>query len=139
MTPRFRSICWMVVLGCVVTACQEWGMEPGEVSFSQQVQPILTDRCAFGGCHASVSPAAGLSLSEGLAYAGTYNVPSQELPSMDRVEPGDPDQSYLVHKIQGTHLDVGGSGLRMPRGQEPLSQDQIDLIRAWIEQGARNN
>lgn len=114
-------------------------MEPGEVSFSQQLQPIFTDRCAFGGCHATVSPAAGQSLAEGLAYARTVNVPSEELPSMDRVEPGDPDRSYLVHKVQGTHLDVGGSGLRMPRGQEPLSQDQINLIRAWIEQGARNN
>ncbi len=139
MTPRVRSICRSMVVSCVITACNESSMEPGEVSFSEQVQPILTDRCAFGGCHASTSPAAGQSLAEGLAYMNTVNVPSEELPSMDRVEPGDPDQSYLVHKIQGTHLDVGGSGLRMPRGQEPLSDDQIDLIRAWIEQGARNN
>jgi hypothetical protein len=139
MNPRFRSISCAVLLTCALTACGGSGIEPGEVSFSQQVQPILTDRCAFSGCHASTSPAAEQSLAEGLAYVNVYNVPSQELPSMDRVEPGDPDQSYLVHKIQGTHLDVGGSGLRMPRGQEPLSQDQINLIRAWIQQGARNN
>ena len=139
MNPRFRSIGWAILLPGALTACGESGVEPGEVSFSQQVQPILTDRCAFGGCHASTSPAAEQSLAEGLAYVNVYNVPSQELPSMDRVEPGDPDQSYLVHKIQGTHLDVGGTGLRMPRGQEPLSQDQINLIRAWIQQGARNN
>ena len=139
MNPRFRSIGWAILLTGALIACGESGVEPGEVSFSQQVQPILTDRCAFSGCHASTSPAAEQSLAEGLAYVNVYNVPSQELPSMDRVEPGDPDQSYLVHKIQGTHLDVGGSGLRMPRGQEPLSQDQINLIRAWIQQGARNN
>jgi len=139
MNPRFRSIGWAILLTGALIACGESGVEPGEVSFSQQVQPILTDRCAFSGCHASTSPAAEQSLAEGLAYVNVYNVPSQELPSMDRVEPGDPDQSYLVHKIQGTHLDVGGTGLRMPRGQEPLSQDQINLIRAWIQQGARNN
>ena len=139
MNPRFRSIGWAILLSCAVAACDGSGVEPGDVSFSQQVQPILTDRCAFGGCHASTSPAADQSLAEGLAYVNVVNVPSQELPSMDRVEPGDPDQSYLVHKIQGTHLDMGGSGLRMPRGQEPLSDDQIRLIRAWIQQGARNN
>ena len=139
MNPRFRSISCAVLLTCALTACGGSGIEPGEVSFSQQVQPILTDRCAFSGCHASTSPAVSQSLAEGLAYASTVSVPSQELPSMHRVEPGDPDQSYLVHKIQGTHLDVGGSGLRMPRGQEPLSDDQVRLIRAWIEQGARNN
>jgi hypothetical protein len=139
MNPRFRSIGWAILLSCAVAACDGSGVEPGDVSFSQRVQPILTDRCAFGGCHASTSPAADQSLAEGLAYVNVVNVPSQELPSMDRVEPGDPDQSYLVHKIQGTHLDMGGSGLRMPRGQEPLSDDQIRLIRAWIQQGARNN
>ena len=139
MIPRFRSTSWAFVVSCVIAACGESGTEPGEVSFSRQIQPILTDRCAFGGCHASTSPAAGQSLAEGLSYMSTVNVPSEELPSMHRVEPGDPDQSYLVHKIQGTHLDVGGSGLRMPRGQEPLSDDQIQLIRNWILQGARNN
>src|SRR3990172_10697780 len=100
MTPRFRAICWLIVVSCVVNACENSGIEPGNVSFSQQVQPILTDRCAFGGCHASTSPAAGQRLAEGLAYVNTVNVPSQELPSMHRVEPGDPDRSYLVHKIR---------------------------------------
>lgn len=139
MKPLFGSTCWAIWLSCTAAACGQSGMEPGDVSFSLQVQPILTDRCAFSGCHASTSPAADQSLAEGLAYVNVHDIPSQELPSMDRVEPGEPDQSYLVHKIQGTHLDVGGTGLRMPRGQEPLSDDQIRLIRAWIEQGARNN
>jgi len=49
MTPRFRAICWLIVVSCVVNACEDSGIEPGNVSFSQQVQPILTDRCAFGG------------------------------------------------------------------------------------------
>lgn len=139
MPSRFCSMCWSLVVSCAITACEDSGLEPGEVSFSEQIQPLLTDRCAFGGCHASTSPAANQSLAEGLAYMNTVNVPSEELPSMDRVEPGDPDQSYLVHKVQGTHLDVGGSGLRMPRGLEPLSDDQITRIRTWIQQGARNN
>jgi hypothetical protein len=58
---------------------------------------------------------------------------------MLRVRPSVPDSSYLVHKIQGTQASVGGSGGQMPLGGAPLSQSQIDLIRAWIAAGARNN
>ena len=67
------------------------------------------------------------------------NVASTELPTMDRIEPGDPDNSYLVHKIQGTQASVGGTGERMPLGRPALTQEQIDIIRAWIADGAMNN
>ena len=80
-----------------------------------------------------------MNLSAGQAYANTVNVPSNELPSMDRIEPGDPNQSYLVNKIQGTQGDVGGSGQRMPLGGDPLSEADINTIRAWITAGAENN
>jgi hypothetical protein len=56
-----------------------------------------------------------------------------------RVKAGDPDSSYLVHKIQGTQGTVGGSGGQMPLGRSPLSQDNIDIIRDWIAAGALNN
>jgi len=56
-----------------------------------------------------------------------------------RVKAGDPDSSYLVHKIQGTQGTVGGSGGRMPLGRSPLSQDNINTIRDWISAGALNN
>jgi len=108
-------------------------------SLSQHVQPILSANCALSGCHAGASPAMGQNLSSGQTFSNTVNVASGELPTMDRVEPGDPDQSYLVHKIQGTQASVGGSGSRMPLGGSPLSQDQIDTIRAWIKTGAANN
>jgi hypothetical protein len=52
------------------------------------------------------------------------------------VEPGDPEASYLVHKIDGTQLDVGGSGSAMPLLLDPLPDATRQFIRAWIEQGA---
>jgi hypothetical protein len=58
---------------------------------------------------------------------------------MKRVQPFQPDSSYLVHKIQGDQAGVGGQGGRMPLGMAPLAQQQIDLIRAWITAGAKNN
>lgn len=112
---------------------------PSQVSFASDIQPIFSNNCAFSGCHGGSSPAMGMNLSAGMAYANIVNVPSGELPSMDRIEPGQPDLSYLIHKIQGTQLDVGGSGLQMPRGGTPLSQATIDLIRLWVTQGAQEN
>ncbi|GBD31944.1 hypothetical protein HRbin33_00905 [bacterium HR33] len=109
------------------------------VRLSASVQPIFDQNCAFAGCHAAPQPAQGMNLSRGQSFASIVDVPSVELPSMRRVRPFQPDSSYLVHKLQGTHLDVGGQGERMPLGRGPLTPEQIGLIRSWISQGARNN
>jgi hypothetical protein len=58
---------------------------------------------------------------------------------LSRVEPGNADKSYLYLKLIGTQDTEGGSGLQMPFQQGPLSESQVDTIRAWIEQGAKNN
>ena len=108
-------------------------------TLSADVQPILTANCALSGCHVGSDPQEGQNLSAGQTFSNVVNVASNELPTMDRVEPGQPDSSYLVHKIQGTHLQVGGSGDRMPLARSPLSQAEIDVIRAWIQAGAMSN
>ena len=110
-----------------------------EVTLSRDVQPIFTSNCTFSGCHAGSSPEEGMSLVAGQAFSNVVNEPARQLLSMNRVTPNQPDDSYLVHKIQGTHVDVGGSGSRMPLGLSPLSQSDIDLIRAWIQAGAQSN
>jgi hypothetical protein len=106
--------------------------------FAADVQPIFTNNCAFSGCHAGTNPAQGMNLSDGQAYANIVNVQSNES-GLLRVKPGEPDSSYLVHKIQGTQGSVGGSGDQMPRGRTPLTQAQINLIREWITNGAEEN
>ena len=50
---------------------------------------------------------------------------------LDYVEPLEPDNSYIVRKVEGT-----GNGSRMPFGQPPLSTANIDLLRQWIAEGA---
>lgn len=111
----------------------------GGVCFDTDIQPILSSNCAFSGCHAGTAPQQGQNLSAGVAYANVVCVASNERPGMMRVRPFEPDSSYLVHKVQGTHGTVGGSGGQMPLGGTPLSPAQISLIRAWITQGARTN
>lgn len=102
----------------------------GGYTLSQLQTDIFTPRCS--GCH---PPTQGLDLSPGQTYGSTVNVPSSEVPSLMRVKPGDPDNSYLYRKIRG----VGISGARMPQGGPYLSQSDIDKVKGWIEAGAPNN
>ena len=53
-----------------------------------------------------------------------------------RVAPGNPDDSYLVIKLEGSSRMVGQ---QMPRGRDPLSAEQIGTVRQWIADGAPNN
>jgi hypothetical protein len=68
-------------------------------------------------------------------YAATVNAASLEQSALVRIRPFDPDNSYLVRKIEG---DPSITGSRMPLGGQ-LTQIQIDQIRAWAAAGARNN
>jgi hypothetical protein len=96
-------------------------------------------RTACTQCHTNVgrTPAAGLNLVEGAAYSALVGRPSTQIPSVSLVAPGDPDNSYLVKKLDGAQ---GIVGLRMPRNTGPfLTPGQMAVIRRWIEQGAANN
>ena len=69
------------------------------------------------------------------SHAALVNVSSLQV-AQDRVEPGDPDNSYLIRKLEG---DAGIVGSRMPQGGPFLDQATIDTIRQWINDGAPNN
>ena len=70
----------------------------------------------------------------GDVYAAMVDVPSRERPDLKLVAPGDPDASYLIHKLEGR---AGIVGLRMPLNGPPyLTPGQILVIRRWIELGA---
>ncbi len=107
-------------------------------TWSGEVQPLLSASCS--GCHGgSGTPQyAGFANIQDpvLGYAGIVNQMSLERPGMDRIEPGDHAQSYLWHKINGTQLSVGGSGVRMPQFGPYLSAEQIAGIAGWIDAGA---
>jgi hypothetical protein len=83
-------------------------------------------------CHLGPAAPRGLRLDEASAFAMLVNAPSAEVPSLNRVTPGDPGNSYLIQKLEGTAA-VGG---QMPLGQPPLPQATIAVIRQWIANGA---
>jgi hypothetical protein len=107
----------------------------GPVSFSADVQPIFTANCTAMGCHSFPMPQEGMDLRAGQAYGNTVNVASAQCTSRLRVAPGDPDNSYLVNKIEGVNLCFGA---KMPKVGS-LSQGEIQIIRDWVAQGALDN
>ena len=87
-------------------------------------------------CHIGASAPQGLQLDTAAhSYQFLVGVASNEMPSVLRVKPGDPDSSYMYQKITGAPGIVGG---QMPLGQTPLPAATIAAIRQWIVNGALN-
>jgi cytochrome c len=114
--------------------------DPGATAFTfSQIQTqIFTPICAKSGCHAaSTGGQAGLVLDAGQSYSNLVGRPSTENSTLNRVEPGAPERSYMILKLRG---DPSITGERMPFDGPPyLSDEQIARIAAWIRQGAPNN
>jgi hypothetical protein len=84
-------------------------------------------------CHQGATAPENLMLSDTqTSYDNLVNVRATEYPVLFRVSPGDPDNSYLIHKLEGTQE----MGAQMPKGETPLSPETIAVIRQWIANGA---
>ena len=78
---------------------------------------------------------AGLDISEGRSFENLVNVMSAQV-GLDLVEPGDAENSYLIHKLDGR---AGIVGARMPPNGPFITDEALDIIKQWINDGARNN
>jgi uncharacterized membrane protein len=101
-----------------------------QVSFAQDVQPIVQKHCLE--CHVSGGPgleSSGFAMDsyEGL-MKGTRNGPM--------IIAGDSAGSNMLVLMEGR----ADPSIRMPHGKmEGASGKEIETIRAWIDQGAKNN
>lgn len=114
---------------------------PPPVTLTQLQTQIFTPICS--GCHTGVGATlpGAQNLTAGHTFASIVGVASIEQPALMRIKPNDPVNSYLVQKIAGA---AGITGSRMPLGcgsapNPCLDQATIDLVRAWVTQGALNN
>jgi hypothetical protein len=120
-------------------------------NFAADVQPIF-------GIDEKVNEQHGVCLPNGGAcahciychYQGTLNPPDLSdpfgpegivgvnaiiRPEMKRIAPGDPEGSLLIHKIRPDVPEEYGP--RMPYSYAVLSDEQVELVRQWILDGAR--
>jgi hypothetical protein len=111
------------------------GGTPGMLTADfQSIQDnVFTPICSK--CHIGASAPEGLQLDAAHSYNLLVGVPSAEDPSLMRVKPSDPGNSYMVQKIEGAPGIQGG---QMPLGETPLPQATIATIRQWITNGAPN-
>jgi hypothetical protein len=108
------------------------GTLPPAATFPSIQVNVFTPVCAALGCHGGASAQQGLRLDAGFSYGNLLNIASPRDATLIRVIPGDPDNSFIIQKLEGTQT----LGARMPDGGPYLQQSQIDLIRQWIAAGA---
>jgi len=122
---NFGKLMVMSLLPLLMTACNS---EP-TVSYSQDVKPILDKNCLE--CHqagGAGTVASGFEMSnyEGLMKGTNFG---------PMVIADDPEGSNLLVLIEGR----ADPSISMPHGQESISKQDIQTIRLWITQGAKNN
>jgi hypothetical protein len=107
-------------------------------SFPEDASAGAQARFVLGGCVGGPETschgigAGGMFLPDGTP-THLVGVASVEDPSVLRIKPGDPANSYLYRKVIGGPSIDGG---RMPLDQEPLDMRSVRALAEWIEAGA---
>jgi hypothetical protein len=125
----------LLLLACPGTEKESGDTATTAVSYDDQIQFTFDRNCAFSGCHLGAESEEGMDLSPGVSYANIVNVASRQVPSLDRVEPGDPEASYLFLKLNDRADEVGGDETRMPP-ELFLSAPELEMFEQWITEGA---
>ena len=121
------SFCLTIFIGCDdQVAGNDLKIPDSNVSYSQHIQPLFNKACATSGCHDDITMADGISLT---TWSGTTADPSV-------VFPGEPDNSKLVWAIEGR---AGIPAMPPPGYPAYLTENQINGIKTWIDEGAKNN
>ena len=103
-------------------------------TFSEVYEEILFLSCGFGSCHGGSAGAPYLNDAQE-AYDSLVNAESNAKDGAVLVIPGDPDNSYLIQKMEGA---PGIEGDEMPPSSS-LEPETIERVRSWIADGARQN
>lgn len=90
----------------------------GIVSFQYEILPLVTSGCAMSGCHDEISA------EDGVVLTNYDNI-------MKEVVAYDPNNSGLYE-----YLSANADDIMPPPPDAPFTQDQQDLIKKWINQGA---
>lgn len=97
--------------------------DPDTVYFQNEILPLVVSSCATTGCHDQESHRDGVVLTD---YSSIVNT--------GKIKAGDPGDSEFFET-----LTEGGDDRMPPSPYDPLGSAQIQMIRTWILQGAKNN
>ena len=106
------------------------------------IQNYIFDKsCANIACHAAPTNAGNLNLTYELSYQNlvgrTPRNPAAAAAGMKLVDPGNPDNSFILTKLMGPTLPEHGA--RMPFAAGKLHDGKIEAIQKWIAAGASHD
>lgn len=147
---RLQRVLFLALAASVGSACDERlrdvagptpDLQPTLSSIQREIfnKQDSTGRLACTQCHTNVgrTPSGGLLLTDGQSFQSLVGQPSRAKAGATFVVPGDPDNSYIIQKLEGAPTIAG---VRMPRGAGPfLTAGQMSIIRRWIQLGAKND
>jgi hypothetical protein len=133
--PRSLVLLATLLLAACDSSADEGDSETGgELSHAADIQPIWDDNCVEN-CHSPGGLGDPLDLTN--AYATIVGVESTQAAGVSLVEAGSSANSYLLAKLRGEQMQIGGVGVQMPAGgAAPLDDATISMIEAWIGAGA---
>lgn len=116
---KFKLACWVAAaIGWFVGMDSARVISQDEISFSQDVQPLLAKNCYQ--CHGAAEQEADLRLDQ------------EESAKEFAIVPGKPEESELLARIT-----TDDESMRMPPEGKPLAAEDVEIIRQWIQQGAK--
>ncbi|MEM7136548.1 MAG: hypothetical protein AAF500_08215 [Myxococcota bacterium] len=142
MRRRFAYLYLVMAVGLAACGGSEQSIDCEEVdgTFSL-IQQVFENRgCTASTCHGADDPAAGLDLRDGNAFDSLVNVDATS-GDFARVFPADEELSVLYLKLAAKTLGtdiaaLGITGSEMPTNSDVLTEDELELVRAWIRGGA---
>ncbi len=101
-----------------------------EISYKSDIRPIINDYCLS--CHKP----GGKGFEKSGLDMRTYQSLMKGTKFGTIIKPGDSYTSILIQVVDGrVH-----SAIKMPYGMSGgLAKDKIELLRKWVQQGAKNN
>jgi len=124
---NIRSRLGYIMFSLTLSAC---AFEP-TISYQSDIYPILKDNCLQ--CH--VSPNGIGFLKTGLNMASYESLMHGTIYG-PVIVPGDSRRSVLNKLVEGR----AGNYMRMPHDKkDPLTKEDIEVLRLWVNQDAINN
>lgn len=113
----------LIAIGLLISILTSCKYFENKIDYNTEVKPILNKNCLS--CHGGVKKQGGFSLlfrEEALAKTKSGKI---------GIVPGDADASEMYRRLISNDPE-----LRMPHKQEPLKNEEIEIIKKWINQGA---
>jgi hypothetical protein len=124
MKSGFLYGCGLISATLLLTACGN-----KTISYKADVEPILKQNCVE--CHTEK----GLGYEKSGLLMTNYDGLMKGTKYGAIIKPGDSLTSAMIMLVEGR----ADPSIKMPHGRAALPKEHIEVLKKWVEQGAKNN